>query len=44
MASFARASLELMAVAAPPGLLAACARAMVDEVRHAELTFALASA
>ncbi len=44
VASFARATLELMAVGAPPELLAACSRAAIDEVRHAELTFALASA
>jgi len=36
--------LSLWSLATPPGLLAACPRAMVDEVRHAELTFALASA
>ncbi len=44
VASFARATLELMAVGAPPELLAACSRAAIDEVRHAELAFALASA
>ena len=44
VASFARATLELMAVGAPPELLAACSRAALDEVRHAELAFALASA
>src|SRR5204862_11209 len=44
IASFARAALELAAVGAPPGLLVGVARAMADEVRHAELGFALASA
>jgi len=42
VASFARATLELMAVGAPPELLADCQRAGLDEVRHAEGCFALA--
>ncbi len=44
VASFARAMIELMAVGAPPGLIAAAARAAADEVRHAELCFTIASA
>lgn len=44
VAAFARATLELMAVGAPPELLAGCAEAGRDEVRHAELCFALAAA
>jgi hypothetical protein len=42
VASFARATLELMAVGAPPDLLADCQRAGLDEVRHAQGCFALA--
>jgi hypothetical protein len=42
IASFARAALELMAVGAPLALVAECQRAGLDEVRHAELCFALA--
>lgn len=42
VASFARFALELVAVGAPPELLADCAAAMRDEVRHAELAFGLA--
>jgi len=41
VASFARAALELMALGAPPELLADCQRAGLDEVRHAEGCFAL---
>lgn len=44
VAAFARASLELMAVGAPAELVAGCAQAGVDEVRHAQLCFALAAA
>src|SRR5262249_31111890 len=44
IASFARVSLELMAVGAPSDLIAAAHRAAVDETRHARLCFALASA
>lgn len=42
VASFARFTLELVAVGAPPEFLADSAAAMRDEVRHAELAFALA--
>src|SRR5690606_37693683 len=44
VAAFARAALELMAVGAPAELLAGCAEAGLDEVRHARLCFALAAA
>ncbi len=44
VASFARATLELMAVGAPPSLLAAHQRAGLQEIRHAERCFALARA
>ena len=44
VASFARATLELMAHAAPAHLLEGCQRAALDEVRHAKLCFALAAA
>jgi hypothetical protein len=44
VASFARAALELMAVGAPAELLAGCAQAGLDEVRHAQACFALAAA
>lgn len=43
VASFARATLELMALAAPPALIAETQRASLDEVEHARLCFALAS-
>lgn len=43
IASFARATLELMAVGAPPSLVAAAQRAAADEVRHAQMCFAIAS-
>eukprot|EP01108_Squamamoeba_japonica_P004384 TRINITY_DN3466_c0_g1_i3.p3 TRINITY_DN3466_c0_g1~~TRINITY_DN3466_c0_g1_i3.p3 ORF type:complete len:289 (+),score=128.99 TRINITY_DN3466_c0_g1_i3:1051-1917(+) len=42
--SFAAFTLQLMANAAPPALLAGASRAAGDEVRHAEQSFALASA
>lgn len=42
VASFARLVLELMAVGAPADLLARASQAAIDEVRHAELCFALA--
>ena len=42
IASFARATLELMAVGAPAALVASCQRAALDEVRHAEHCFDLA--
>ncbi len=44
VASFSKFSLHLMAVAAPPALLDAAHRAALDEVQHARLCFALASA
>jgi hypothetical protein len=44
VASFSRATLELLAVGAPPDLVAAHQRAALDEIRHAELCFALAAA
>ncbi|MEM7153199.1 MAG: ferritin-like domain-containing protein [Myxococcota bacterium] len=42
VAAFARATLELMAVGAPPSLLAEAQRAGLDEIRHAQQCFALA--
>jgi hypothetical protein len=42
VASFARFALELLAAGAPPELLDEAARAMRDEIRHAQLCFALA--
>ncbi len=44
VASFSRFSLALLSVGAPADLLEAAHRASIDEVRHAELCFALASA
>lgn len=43
VAAFARATLELMAVGAPPSLLADAQRAALDEIEHARLCFSLAS-
>jgi hypothetical protein len=43
IASFARFSLQLLAVGAPPDLLSEACAAAADEVRHAEICFALAS-
>jgi hypothetical protein len=43
IASFARATIELIAVGAPNELLEDAARAMRDEIRHAERCFELAS-
>jgi hypothetical protein len=42
IASFARASLELLALGAPAELVEATHRAALDEVRHARIAFALA--
>ncbi|MCB9686142.1 MAG: ferritin-like domain-containing protein [Alphaproteobacteria bacterium] len=42
VASFARATLELMALGAPPDLLVETQRAAVDEVEHARLAWGLA--
>jgi hypothetical protein len=44
VASFARATLELIAVGAPPRLLAAHQRAGIQEIAHAQRCFALARA
>ena len=44
VASFARLALELLAAGAPADLVRDAQRAMGDEIRHAELCFALASA
>lgn len=44
VASFARLTLELMAVGAPPELLVRAQQAGIDEVRHAERCFAVAEA
>ena len=43
VASFARFTLDLMTFGAPPELLALAQQAAADEVRHAELGFAVAS-
>jgi hypothetical protein len=43
VASFARVTLELLALGAPPELVAEASRAALDEVCHAQLCFALAS-
>jgi len=43
IASFARFTLELMTVAAPPHLIEASNRAALDEAEHARLCFALAA-
>lgn len=43
IAAFARFSLQLLALGAPPDLVAASAQAMADETRHAEVCFELAS-
>lgn len=42
VAAFARFALQLLALGAPPELLASTARAMEDETRHARACFALA--
>ncbi|TKC97207.1 hypothetical protein [Polyangium fumosum] len=44
VASFARFSMALMAIGAPPALVEAAHQAALDEVRHARLAMALASA
>ncbi|WP_438016012.1 hypothetical protein WMF18_34975 [Sorangium sp. So ce315] len=44
VASFGRFALGLMAVGAPPALLEAAHRAAIDEVRHARIALAVASA
>lgn len=42
VAAFARLTLDLVALGAPPALVAAAQRDALDEIRHAELCFALA--
>lgn len=44
IASFAQLTLDLLAVGAPPDLLEATQRATLDEIEHARITFALATA
>jgi hypothetical protein len=44
VASFARFTLDLMSMGAPASLLRSCQRAAADEVEHARLAFARASA
>jgi hypothetical protein len=44
VAAFARLTLDLMALGAPPALIAAANRDSLDEIRHAELCFSLARA
>jgi hypothetical protein len=43
IAAFARFTLQLLALGAPPELVQRASEAMADETRHAELCFALAS-
>jgi len=42
VAAFARLTLDLMALGAPPSLIAAANQDALDEIRHAELCFSLA--
>lgn len=44
VAAFAALAVRLLAAGAPPALIAAAHRAALDEVRHAQLAFTLASA
>lgn len=44
VAAFARLTLDLIALGAPPALIAAAQRDALDEIRHAELCFSLARA
>ena len=44
IAAFARFSLQLLALGAPPELVEACTQALGDETQHAKLCFHLASA
>jgi hypothetical protein len=44
IASFAQLTLDLLSVGAPPDLLEAAQRATLDEIAHARITFALATA
>ncbi len=43
VAAFARATLELLAVGAPPELLFASQQASLDEIRHAQVCFTIAA-
>lgn len=44
IAAFARLAMQLLALGAPPDLVARATRAMADETRHAKIAFSLASA
>lgn len=44
IAAFARLTLDLMALGAPPSLIAAANQDALDEIRHAEICFSLARA
>ncbi len=44
VAAFARFTLQLLSLGAPPGLLSESQAAMADELRHARIAFGLASA
>ncbi|MEA2748485.1 MAG: hypothetical protein QOI41_2628 [Myxococcales bacterium] len=44
IASFAQLTLDLLSVGAPPDLLESAQRATLDEIEHAKITFALATA
>jgi hypothetical protein len=44
VAAFARLTLDLMALGAPPALIAGANQDSLDEIRHAELCFSLAAA
>ena len=44
VASFARFSMQLMAIGAPAGLVAEATRAQADEIRHARIALGIASA
>jgi hypothetical protein len=44
IAAFARFSLQLLSLGAPPDLVEACTRALADETAHTKLCFELASA
>lgn len=43
IAAFARFALQLLALGAPPDLVSATSEAMIDETRHAQIAFGLAS-
>jgi len=43
VASFSRFSIELMATQAPPNLLKLASQAAMDEIRHAQVSFSIAS-